>query len=355
MEAALLAAALVGLLLLLVGCGVAYAQGWFAHHFTQESGDPLSPGQMDYLAQNEQLIGESQVQNQWTVELRSAINDGTEGMVILGVTAPEGVSLEPVIEDDHLVSWLSPGNGGRMGWQRDVPPVISASEGIDCWGIGGSWEEDGDGLINTKNYVLKLQPNRERSTVDPFGPTAEYYIHIENIVRESDDEEYKQSLLNGKYAGQTDVMFESDEVLRMWKRDILAEGTWDFTIRFNNSSQEVELLSKPMMTMGYAYREGPPLNKFLNDTIESYEKIKITSFVLRPLGATIFYECDVGVNFTIYGKDHIYAVMKDGSQIELEDFGSGGDGYASLEPVSPIVLNEVDHILMADGTVIPMP
>lgn len=346
----LLIAAIVALMLMLVGCGAVIAQGWLGQYFEQKSGVPLTPEQEAYIAENEQIIGESQVQDQWTVELRSAIHDGSKAIIIIGVAAPEGVSLEPKIEEDSMVEWVSPGNGGRGAAEPGVIPVVTDPKGV-CTNVSSHWEEDGDCLSNTKNYVLELEPFPPLCTADPFGPDAEYRIHIENIVRESDDEEYKQSLLNGKYAGQTDVMFESDEVARMWKREILAEGTWDFTVRFAESGKEVELLSQPITVMGYAYREGPPLNEFLNSTVESYEEIKLTSFVLRSLSATLTYECDADCNFAIHEEDHIYAVMKDGSRIELEDQGYGD----TLEAVSPIVIENVDHILMADGTKIPMP
>lgn len=51
----------------------------------------------------------------------------------------------------------------------------------------------------------------------------------------------------------------------------------------------------------------------------------------------------------------VYAVMKDGSQVELEDYGGGGRGFAVLTAKAPIVLENVDYILLADGVRIDMP
>ena len=48
---------------------------------------------------------------------------------------------------------------------------------------------------------------------------------------------------------------------------------------------------------------------------------------------------------------YIYAVMKDGSQIALKTTSIG----TTLTAEAPIVLEQVDHILMGDGTVLPMP
>lgn len=351
----LLIAAVIALSALLVGCGIVYARGWFQNFFADKGGTPLNEGQVSYISENEQILSGSNTQNGWTVELRSAIQDGTTGYIILGVTAPEGVSLEPKEVDGRESARISAGNDSMFGHDRGVPSVLSFPKGVlpDQWSY--RWEEDGDGLPNTKNYVLQFYPNFEESTIDPFGPDAVYPIQILNFVRESHDDAYENSLLDGKYAGQDGVMFTQEEIARMHKTDILAEGTWDFTVTFAQSKTGVELLSQPITVMGHAYREGPPLNEYINDVVESYEPVKVTSFVLSPLSATISYECDASCNFAFKDDEHIYAVMKDGSRTELRDSGIGGLTYTVLDPPSPIVVEQVDHILMADGTEIPVP
>ena len=47
--------------------------------------------------------------------------------------------------------------------------------------------------------------------------------------------------------------------------------------------------------------------------------------------------------------------MKDGSKILLEDNWSRWDGYNVLKARTPIILDEVDHVLLADGTKIMAP
>lgn len=356
----LLIAAVTAMLLMLVGCGVVYARSWFTGFFSQKTDAPLSDGQKAYIAENEQVISESQTMNQWTVELRSAICDGTTAYIIIGIRAPEDVSLDRTIVDNVYQDSFGPGNGGmsRLDCPKGTPEVLTMPKGVAWSRIGYSWEEDGDGLSNTKNYVIQLYPDLERSTTEPFGKDAEYRIHIENIVREYEDKAYLQELMKGKYAGQTDVMFTDEETRRLRKTDVLAEGTWDFTIRFQESAQAnagMELLSEPVTVMGYATRKGAHIIQNIYEPYISYEEVQITSFVLRPLTATITYECDVNVNFTSEDSEHIYAVMKDGSQIELLPYGSQGKDYDTLEAETPIVLAEVDHILLADGTVIPVP
>ena len=93
-----LIAAMVVLAMTLMGCTVAYAytHGWFASLYSAQNEQPLSDSQISYLEENEQVLNQIQTQNGWSVELRSAITDGTKGLVILGVTAPEGTDLAPV-------------------------------------------------------------------------------------------------------------------------------------------------------------------------------------------------------------------------------------------------------------------
>ena len=59
----LLIAAVIALTLLLVGCAVAYANGWFQQIFSSRSETPLSSEQIQYIQNNEQIVGQSQTIN----------------------------------------------------------------------------------------------------------------------------------------------------------------------------------------------------------------------------------------------------------------------------------------------------
>ena len=67
-----LLAAVIALTLLLVGC-VAYSRGWFVGYYENRSGVPLSDSQITLIQEKEQMIGETETKNGWTVALRSAI------------------------------------------------------------------------------------------------------------------------------------------------------------------------------------------------------------------------------------------------------------------------------------------
>jgi len=351
----LLIAAVIALMLLLVGCTIAYAQGWFVPFFQKNSDTPLTPEQVHYLEENEQRIGETNSQNGWTVELRSAITDGTTGYIIIGITAPEGTNLEPRIKDDVLLDLFGPGNSGMSG--AEMPPIITCSDGVFWNRITTRWEDDEDNLANTQNYVIQIHPDLTRSTLDAFGPDAVYHIYIENIIREYDDEEYRQHLLDTKYKGQDGIMFTQEEIDRMSKVDVLAEGIWEFDVTFSGSVQQKELLTQPLKMYATVTRSVEREGWLISDNIHTWEEVTLTSVTLNPL-SVVFRTAEDNVSLC-YDENldflQVFAVMMDGRQIELLPTGAHGLNYQTLDAATPLILSEVDHILMGDGTVIPIP
>ena len=316
-----LIAAIIALMVFLMGCAVAYAQGWFASYFSAQSEAPLSDGQISFIAEHEQVINETKVQNKWAVELKSAISDGETAYIIMGVRAPEGVWVGNEIVDGIVEKWMHLGGGADGTGDVITCSAGNASLEGNYWYLtGSSWTDDGDGLENTGNVVYHLNFNKiyaDQETVitEPFGPDMDFDVHIENIYVEYEDEEYRQELLNGKYKGQTDIMFTPEETERLLRTDIVAEGTWDFTINFAENGAGVELLSAPVTTEANVIKNTGP---GIGDYVYAIEAVKVTSFVLKPLSATVYYEYDGGVNFTDSQRS-VFAVMKDGSRIELHD------------------------------------
>lgn len=336
-------------------------QSWFVSFFSSKNNSALTQDQVNYIEEKSLNIHEVQIRNNWNVELKSAITDGDIAYIVIGVTAPEGVSLEQRIVDDVLQDWFNPGNLFPDP-EEGAKDVITCSAGIAS--ATGNYQytqsftmvEDGDGLPNTKNWVFtlkfcKFDAMKDTTISEPFGSDIDWYIHIENIVREYEDEDYRQELMKGKYAGQTDVMFTNEEAQRLHCVETLVEGAWDFTVNFGESGEGIELLDQPITTAACIFRKTGPE---IRDYEHVMDEVKVTSFVLRSLSATIHYECDGGANFTNHGKSKMYAVMKDGSTVELADSGSGGVGFAVLTAKAPILLDNVDHILFGDGIRIDM-
>lgn len=320
----LIAAVLISILTVTVSASE-LVRNWFVAYFSDESDAILSQEQVDFLEENEQHIDQIQTQEGWTVTLRSAITDGMKGYIMLGITAPDNVSLEDI-----------PGSKGYYGPGNDFLPkspdaVLSCSAYPDFGGvlanIGSSWYEDGDGLKNTINYVIDVAPDVEWAVMDPFGSGAQWHIHIVNLVH--------------GFPEQT----------------ILAEGTWDFDFVFEKHKASIELLEEPMKIQAWSK---------LGDGTETLAEVTVTFMVLRPFGVTIYYgdSSDLvdyertSISFTDSeaGRNPWFVVMKDGSKVELYTAGGNPiERYKYLEAKLPIALENVDYLLLADRTMIPMP
>jgi len=330
----MLIAAVIALTLLLVGCAVGYACGWLTSFFTAQSGEPLSSEQVSYIERNEQIIGQSQTRDGWTVQVKSAINDGRTAYIILGITAPEDVDLESSGADEYYLSGA-------------FADLVSNSRHIEEGSGHAGWVRDDDGLSNTLDYMIRWEPMEKKGMPYPFGPDVQWNIHIENILCQRENTEYLLELLNGKYKGQDNVMFTEEETDKLYQKEIIAEGVWNFAFTFDQSSSGIELLSSPVTVKGYASRNA-------NEVSDSYEDVLITSFTLNTFSAVIHHEADACVTFTAPENGEVAAVMRDGSEIEISHWSASRD-TTELNSNIPIVLSEVDHIRMPDGTVLPMP
>ena len=366
---AVLIAAVIALAALLVGCTVAYAQGWFVEFFSARRDAPLSDSQIEYIQENEQIIMETQAKGGWTVELKSAISDGETGYILFGITAPKDIDLEGYHGGSYGDDYITAGNNS---WNRHPSrAMVVASTGfLDetknfIWqGGGGGWRADNDGLANTLNYVIatsceKLYSDREMLLEDPFGPDVEFTVCFDGFTREYKDPEI-QKAIGEKYAGMTDYMVADEDLVGLHKSEVLTEEQWEFTVTFNVPEKEsVELITgDPVMAWAQVTWK-------LDDHPIAYETgtglaaVKITSFVLNPFGATVTYDLKEPAfsafieyqNSYGYEDRPVLAVMKDGSRISLHTHGTGDQ----LEAETPIVLGEVDHILLGDGGTIPMP
>ena len=80
------------------------------------------------------------------------------------------------------------------------------------------------------------------------------------------------------------------------------------------------------------------------DGTDVFEDIEVTSVKLRSLSIELISE-DKFADFLSFTGASSYAVMKDGSRVEI----------MNKEFVKPIDLNQVDHILLADGTKLSVP
>ena len=352
-----LIAAVIALTLLLVGCAVAYANGWFQQIFSARSETPLSSEQIQYIQNNEQIVGQSQTINNWTVDLKSTICDGRTGYLVFQITAPDDVDLEqylnpPTVDDKRL----SPGN---YSVSRDrMYPLSKASIGNlneaenYMFADGGNWISDNDGKANSVLYCMsirceKLYPDKPMLLEDPFGKENTFHIRFMGITLEYTNLELQKEI-EEKYAGQA-YLVDGEEAAGLFCSDILTDEEWEFDVTFDSDNQFMELITQPVSVQAKVWRYADEKQW---ETKDSLEEVQISSFRVTPFGANISYvpKTDaIGISPRIGEnvENAIYAVMKDGSRIQLN---LTGNNDTVLQAETPIVLSQLDYILLEDGT-----
>lgn len=352
-----LIAAVIALTLLLVGCAVAYASGWFQQIFAARSETPLSSEQIQYIQNNEQIVGQSQTKNDWTVDLKSTICDGRTGYLVFQITAPDDVDLEqylnPPTLDDKRLSMGNDSASRKAAYSLAVASIGTVDSERNYWYLdSGDWIVDGDGQPNTVLFCMtirceKMDPNKPMLLEDPFGKDVSFRIRLMGITLEYKNQELQREI-EEKYAGQTYIV-DGEEAAGLFCSDILTDEEWNFDITFDSDNQFIELITKPVFAQAKVWRYADEKQW---DTVDSLEEVQISSFRVTPFGANISYAPKpdaIGISPRIGEnvENAIYAVMKDGSRIQLN---LTGNNDTVLQAETPIVLSQLDYILLEDGT-----
>lgn len=352
-----LIAAVIALTLLLVGCAVAYASGWFQQIFSARSETPLSSEQIQYIQNNEQIVGQSQTINNWTVDLKSTICDGRTGYLVFQITAPDDVDLEqylnPPTLDDKRLSMGNDSASRKAAYSLAVASIGTVDSERNYWYLdSGDWIADGDGQPNTVLFCMtirceKIDPNKPMLLEDPFGKDVSFRIRLMGITLEYKNQELQREI-EEKYAGQAYIV-DGEAAAGLFCSDILTDEEWNFDITFDSDNQFIELITKPVFAQAKVWRYADEKQW---DTVDSLEEVQISSFRVTPFGANISYVPKpdaIGISPRIGEnvEDAIYAVMKDGSRIQLN---LTGNNDTVLQAETPIVLSQLDYILLEDGT-----
>lgn len=255
---------------------------------------------------NQPDVPASATQNGYTLTLKSVETDGYVARILVGVTAPEGVDIESLD--------IGTGTAG----DELIPPSGRV------YGSGGFNDvPDGDGLANTKDLLLEanLHFADEEEDTATFAPGSTWNLHIENLVADKYDAAER----------------------------ILAEGEWLFPITFNETNsdyREIELLTEPV--------QADACIGWKMDGTDVLVEFTVTSFKLRKFSSSMQWdlieyegEKDFGgsADFYCWTGNFTYAVMKDGTKVQM----------LSGQHEAPIDLDQVSHIILADGTQIPVP
>ena len=350
-----LIASVIALMLLLVGCAVAYANGWFQQIFSARSETPLSSEQIQYIQNNEQIVGQSQTKKDWTVDLKSTICDGRTGYLVFQITAPDDVDLEqylnPPTLDDKRLSMGNDSASRKAAYSLAVASIGTVDSERNYWYLdSGDWIADGDGQPNTVLFCMtirceKIDPNKPMLLEDPFGKDVSFRIRLMGITLEYKNQELQREI-EEKYAGQAYIV-DGEEAAGLFCSDILTDEEWNFDITFDSDNQFIELITKPVFAQAKVWRYADEKQW---DTVDSLEEVQISSFRVTPFGANISYVPKpdaIGISPRIGEnvENAIYAVMKDGSRIQLN---LTGNNDTVLQAETPIVLSQLDYILLED-------
>lgn len=352
-----LIAAVIALTLLLVGCAVAYANGWFQQIFSARSETPLSSEQIQYIQNNEQIVGQSQTINDWTVDLKSTICDGRTGYLVFQITAPDGMDLEqylnPPTVDDKRLSMGNDSASRKAAYSLAVASIGTVDRERNYWYLdSGDWMADGDGQPNTVLFCMtirceKMDPNKPMLLEDPFGKNVSFRIRLMGITLEYTNLELQKEI-EEKYAGQA-YLVDGEEAAGLFCSDILTDEEWNFDVTFDSDNQFIELITHPVSVQAKVWRYA---DEEQWETKDSLEEVQISSFRVTPFGANITFvpkSDTIGISLQLRQDtdDEIYAVMKDGSRIKLDLTGADA---TILQAQTPIVLSQLDYILLEDRT-----
>lgn len=257
--------------------------------------NPRIPTKADVDAQP--APSQEMTQNGYTVAVRSVETDGYVAKIRVGITAPEDVSLP-----------LESGVGFS-----NMDKLVSQTYGHCNHSIGTV--DDGDGKANTLDLEMTFYADSEDGQ-PPYAKGSTWNLHLIDII---------------------DAKFELGKGAEV--ETVLAEGEWNFPITFddnNGNYQELELITQPVQAKactGYS----------TDGSGDRVETVTITSFVLREKGFEIQSDAPDHADFCWINGNPAKVVLKDGTDMNL------GSSDLSID------LSQVDHVILADGTKLPVP
>lgn len=327
----LIAAVMVSLLAVTASASE-LVRSWFATYFEEESEVPLSYEQVEVIEENVQDISQKRTCNGYTMEVKSVLTDGYNMFIAIGITAPENVTLDRTVKEGYdpeaPVLWLGENSRFEIGDR----------------GYSMTWNmsDDGDGLANTHNIVYLISAGDKTFTE---GDTLQ--IHIEDLYAEYTNAAYAKEL-EEKYGFEPKLgQITDEEVEKLYPVELLAEGTWDFEIQFEEINIPiVEVVDQPVDYVMQARTESNGAEVDVNT--------KITSIRISPIGVICEYEAvDYPIIKGILGN----IVMKNGDTYSLAGNAIGGCGDTSSNGMFavPIALEDIDHIDLMGGIKLRMP
>ena len=299
---ALLTAAVIVSMLALTAFASSDASFRLWEFFVERSDVVLSESQHQFVEENAIPIQNSQTRDGYTLTLDTAISDGICTYIRFQLTAPEGTILDARSYDAREHTWLTSTLGNKFP------------------GSGGWDTVDDDPTDNTVTLILKLFHGWDEDNYDTI------FDHTWKLRFDGLEATY----LHNPWTPEMTI----EEVP-------LSDGVWDFRITFpKQGNTEIEFISEPVTCSGN-------VNGFFK------ENISITSLRVRSLSAVLTFRHPMAE--ALNGEfETIYAIMKDGSMAKLNS-ATGAPNHLTFHFDAPIVLADIDHILLPNGTKLPLP
>ena len=304
---------LVAALIAVLGFGVLAheyveaGEDWFRSFFS--AGDrlevmgKLTDEQKAVLSRGMVKIDQSVTVDGWTITMESGISDGYRMFVKYRIDGPEGVVLD-----------------GEQYTMEGMPHYMTPDgKEIDFGTMGWHHERIPDDDPNDNSMAGLYECTYTSSNVDGFAfPDGFVWTY------------------------EIDAIWEDRVVDGEWTDRKLCEGKWKFEVVFNEEyivAESVELVDEPV------YCAATRLYKHHEFDV----KVRVTSFELRALTATVRYEKPLTGWWHGVSLKPIYIVLKDGSVVEARWISSGrisGDDYyeAVMGFDRPVALADVDYI-----------
>ena len=285
-----LAAAIGAAVLILAGCAyVALTEPeWFGQFFSRWQEQGLSQSQAAFVEENTKVIGQSVTKDGYTLTVESAIADSYNAYIKLRLSS----ETEDVMNAENYL----PGN--RLREDGTLEDYFYAPDHPDWrYSTGSGPMEEAPDVI-----LIRVSQN-EQQGAKSLEAGVTYRIHFPGLI--------------GYYSDGTDR--------------VLTEGDFDFGIVFGTLHDEsLEMITEPV------------------EVTFSEISLTLTSLELRTLGISVDYTGDADVlKIMSYFSGNV--ALKDGTQVRFRPYVLGPEGGTCFL-TGPIVLEEVDHVQLRDGT-----
>ena len=276
---------------------------------------PGDPALLSGLTEGYDSTQRSQTIDGYAVELKSTVSDRNKAKVVLGITLPDG---KPVSEEDGQKYWGL--KFEEISLQCGNAPYLSSMSAHE--------QDDRDGLDSTLEYVIEWYKEEPEENMEAG---AQWTLTLGQMCQET----FNNALEQHEYLWKTDTI---------WK--------FDFTFDPDSDYRSLEFLSAPT--------ELPAIVGETADGSDDWGTATVRSITLHTNSLRILMDEPLGdVDFSSWREEtNPKVVLKDGTSIVLRmDRGNALDQsntscQENWEPETAIPLDQVDHLLLIDGTIL---